>query len=224
MADLAIAFRLPLPGWPRAVFESNYSFRGGRLVVDGAEVVTAATRDELERGVSGAIDGVPVDVRLVDHTIAVTAAGAAAPREDRLRAPPSRSAWIHAVQALAGSAAGFVASYLYLRKADALTDAWSHKMGIHMAAWHLLLTFTLFPASVWGQRIGIRIVQLVSFLFFAIHAGIAIANTGASFSETPGIAIFNAASGALFLVATFYGNRAHRDMDPVAALGARRAR
>jgi len=132
-----------------------------------------------------------------------------------------RSAWTHAVLALTGSGAGFVASYLYLLKAQALQSDWALKMGYHMAGWHLLLTFTLFPASVWGQRIGIRSVQLVSLLFFFIHAGIALANIGPhdpTNPDDPSIAFFNALSGLLFLIAAIYGNRAYRDMDPVEAL------
>ena len=117
--------------------------------------------------------------------------------------------------------AGFAASYLYLLKAGTLHTDWEVKMGQHMAGWHLLLTFTLFPASVWGQRLGIRAVQLVSALFFCIHLGIALANLGPAAVATPydaGIAILNAASGTLFLLTVLYGFRAYRDMDPIAAL------
>jgi hypothetical protein len=88
-------------------------------------------------------------------------------------------------------------------------------MGLHMAGWHLLLTLTLFPASVWGQRIGIRVVQAVSLVFFLIHAGIATANLDMA---DPAIAVLNALSGLLFGAATLYGQRAHRDMDPIRAL------
>ena len=72
----------------------------------------------------------------------------------------------------------------------------------------------LFPASVWGQRAGIRAVQVVSLVFFFIHAGIALANAGVS---DPAIAAFNAASGLLFGASTLVGQRAHRDMDPIRA-------
>ncbi len=222
MAELDIAFRLPVSGWPRAVFETNYSFRGGRLVFGGDTVVEAASRDELERGVRGALpSGEPIELALAGNDaagVSLRVGDHRALREDGLRRGPSPSAWRHAFIALAASFAGFVASYLYLSKSSALDGAdaaWSHKMAVHMAAWHLLLTFTLFPASVWGQRIGIRIVQFVSFVFFGIHVGIAIANAG---MEDAGIFAFNTASGVLFLVSTFYGNVAHRDMDPVAAL------
>jgi len=70
-------------------------------------------------------------------------------------------------------------------------------------------------------------VQWVSLLFFFIHAGIAIANFGPAEPTQPtdaAIAGLNAASGFLFLVAAIYGNRAYRDMDPVAALRAGRVR
>jgi hypothetical protein len=144
----------------------------------------------------------------------------AARREGRIWARPTRSAWTHAFIALAGSAAGFAASWFYLAKAHALHDEWAAKMGQHTAGWHLLLTFTLFPLSVWGQRPGIRAVQVASLVFFCIHAGMAIANSDLG---EPGIAFFNAASGLLFLASVFYGNRAHRDMDPIAALVAGRA-
>ena len=46
MAELEIAFVLPLPGWPRARFESDYSYEGGRLLVGEQSVVRARTRAE----------------------------------------------------------------------------------------------------------------------------------------------------------------------------------
>jgi hypothetical protein len=162
-------------------------------------------------------------MRLVERggvcVVEVEAAGQKAVREDRVWARPSRSAWIHAVIALLGSASGFAASGFYLLKADSLQSDWALRMGLHTAGWHLLLTLTLFPASVWGQRVGIRIVQVVSLVFFFIHAGIALANSDLG---DPGIAAFNALSGALFLASTIYGSRAYRDMDPIAALRAGR--
>jgi hypothetical protein len=139
----------------------------------------------------------------------------------------TRSAFIHAILALGGSFAGFVASYLYLHKATLLHSAWALKMGQHTAGWHLVLTLTLFPGSIWGGRTGIRIVQCVCFLFFAIHLAIAIANLGTSDPANPNdpaIAIFNAVSGLLFFVAAWYGNRAHREMDPGLALARADAR
>ena len=69
-------------------------------------------------------------------------------------------------------------------------------------------------------------MQGVSLLFFLIHAGIAIANLGPSDPTEPNdawIAGLNALSGILFLIAAIYGNRAYRDMDPVAALRSGRA-
>jgi len=233
VAELELAFRLPLDGWPRAVFESDLAYDGGRLVVDACTVVRANTREQLERGVRGTlpITGVDVAVRLAEDGrsggLQVWANGQPALREDALRARPTRSAWVHACLALAASAAGFTASYLYLVKAHLLESEWALKMANHMAGWHLLLTLTLFPASVWGQRVGIRAVQWVSLVFFGIHAGIAIANLGASdptSPDDPWIALWNAVSGVCFLAAALYGFRAHRDMDPVAALCAGRAR
>lgn len=222
--DLEIAFRLPLPGWPRAVFQSDYGYRGGRLLLGGAQVLQARSREALERGVEGSANGAPLAMKLVDRdgapVLEVVADGKEARREGRIWAQPTRSAWTHAIIALGGSAAGFAASWFYLVKAEVLHDDWARKMGQHTLGWHLLLTFTLFPASVWGQRPGIRAVQLVSLVFFAIHAGMALANSDLG---DPGIAFFNALSGVLFLASVIYGSRAHRDMDPVAALRAGRA-
>lgn len=222
--DLEIAFRLPLDGWPRAVFQSDYGYQGGVLLVDGAQVLHASCREALEQGIEGRANGAPVAMKLLDAGgapfLEVSAAGKSARREGRIWAQPTRSAWIHAALALAGSAAGFAASWFYLVKAEALHDDWARKMGQHTAGWHLLLTFTLFPLSVWGQRPGIRAVQLVSLVFFCIHAGMALASSDLG---DPPIAFFNAVSGVLFLASTIYGSRAHRDMDPLAALAAGRA-
>ena len=227
-----IVFYLPLPGWPRAVFEGDFAYQSGRLLRDGVTVLSAATRAELERGVRAVPPGQSVELAMrLDGTgtspqLAVLADGVPACREDELRVRPSRSAWTHACQALAGSGAGFVASWLYLQKATELGSEWAFKMGTHMAAWHLLLTLTLFPASVWGRRTGIRAVQGMSLMFFLIHAGIALANLGPADPtdpSSPAIAALNAVSGVLFLVATVYGQRAYRDMDPVAALRVGRA-
>jgi hypothetical protein len=222
-----IVFRLPIDGWPPAVFEGPFGFDGGQLVAAGRPVLRAQSRADLERGVEGLLPqtGARISMKLVPEghgaDIVVAVDDRPALRQDRLRARPTRSAWLHAILALAGSAAGFVASALYLRQATLLHSDWALKMGDHMAGWHLLLTFTLFPASVWGQRIGIRAVQGIALLFFLIHAGIAIANLGPGDPSDPTdgtIAFFNAASGALFLAAALYGNRAFRDMDPVEAL------
>ena len=225
MADLSIAYRLPVAGWPQAVFESDYQLAGGSLRVGAEAVAVAADRGALERGVTGVYDGHRIAVRLVmdGHIpgVEVDVDGRMAPRESTLRPRPSRSAWTHALIALAASAAGFVASYLYLQKAWALDSAWSLKMANHMAGWHLLLTFTLFPASVWGRRLGIRSVQVTSALFFAIHLGIAIANfvnPDPIHAGSVWIAVWNAVSGACFLLAVVYGNVAWRDMDPARAL------
>jgi hypothetical protein len=222
MPGIEHAFRLPLPGWPRAQFKCGFGYENARLVVDGARVLLGATRADLERGIEGELrSGERVAMQLQDGQIVVVAAGKRAIREDRVFAKPTRSAWIHAFIALFGSAAGFAASAFYLvrssalRGLDPMSSVWAYKMGIHTAGWHLLLTFTLFPASVWGQRLGIRAVQLVSLVFFCIHAGIALANKDMS---DPAIAAFNALSGALFAASVLYGQRAHRDMDPLRAL------
>jgi hypothetical protein len=221
MATQAIAFRLPLEGAPRAVFETSYGYDGGRLLIDGSPVLEAGSKDQLISGSKGlwilGSSTHTLAVRLAgaesDPELLVETDGVLAAREDRLRAPTSRSAWIHGWIALAASFFGFVASGIYFLRSRALDDAWALKMAIHMAGWHLLLTLTLFPASVWGQRIGIRAVQIVSLVFFAIHACIAIANTGEA-ADGRWIAIFNAASGLAFAAAVLYGQRAHRDMDP----------
>ncbi len=212
------AFRLPLPGYPRAVLTTDLQFRGGKLTIDGERVLSAETRDELEEGLQATWGQELLPVRLVvskDDKVTVTVGDEPALREEKIWAKPSKSAWIHALIALLGSAAGFLASFFYLAKAQLLDDPWALKMGNHMAGWHILLTLTLFPASVWGQRFGIRAVQVVSFVFFCIHLGIALANSDLT---DPPIAFFNALSGVLFLASTFYGSRAHRDMDPNKAL------
>lgn len=235
MAELEIHFLLPLEGWPRAQFGSDFTYDHARLTIAGAPLLHATTRPELERGLSVHMlpDGERVHLRLSVERhgsphLELRVAGKLALREDELRPPPTPSAWIHATLALAASAAGFVASYLYVLRAAATDDPeWAMKMAHHMAGWHLLLTFALFPASLWGRRIGIRSVQGVSLLFFLIHTGIALANLGGE-TAAPGhhgwIAFFNALSGGLFLAATIYGNRAWRDMDPVAALRSGRLR
>ena len=181
--DLEIAFRLPLEGWPRALFRGDYGYRHGSLSLDGALVLWADSRADLERGVEedspSSTGGAPIRMQLLYPDgvprLQVIAGGKPAVREDQVWGRPTRSAWVHACIALAGSAAGFASSYCYLLRAEQLHSAWATKMGQHTAGWHLLLTFTLFPASVWGQRLGIRAVQLVSLVFFCIHAGIALA-------------------------------------------------
>jgi len=231
MAELEVAFLLPLPGWPRAVFESDYGYAGGRLVIDEKPQLQAADRAALERGAQGRLQpgGAALELRLIKNErganeIRLLVDGHAAAREDALRARPTHSVWIHALLALAASGAGFVASYLYVLRAAAEQGDWALKMANHMAGWHLLLTLTLFPMSLWGQRRGIRLVQFVCLLFFLIHLGIALANLGPGdgAGHSGAIAVFNATSGILFLAAAIHGNRAYRDMDPVAALRAGR--
>jgi hypothetical protein len=225
MAELSIAFRLPGPAAATALFVSDYGLRGGRLLVDGEVVVRASSRAALVAGIAGRLreSKSRIEVRADDSDaceVRLWLDGVEATREDRLRAPTSRSAWLHAFLALSGSALGFVASWLYLRRAAVSGDPWAMKMAFHMAAWHLLLTLTLFPASVWGQRIGIRAVQLASLVFFCIHLGIALSNTGADvrLAEGPWIALLNGSSGLAFLATVLYGQRAHADMSGRPAL------
>jgi hypothetical protein len=226
MSVLEVAFRLPVAGWPRALFRSDYGYGHAELLMEGSRypVLRTPNRAALEAGASTELEtGELVELKLASDAgapvLLLVVDGDEAVREDQLHAPPSRSAWIHAVISLLGSAAGFVAGYLYLLKAHELESAWALKMAYHTAGWHLLLTFTLFPASVWGQRLGIRSVQLLSLIFFFIHVGIAIANWSSPDSLRDGaIALLNGVSGLLFLASVIYGQRAHRDMDPTAAL------
>jgi hypothetical protein len=216
MTTMTIAFWLPPKDGvrTRATFASDHRMSKGSLEIDGEQAIPivslAAPIEETWNGrrISLCADGGEVELE-VD--------GEPALREDRMHAPISRSAIMHAVIALLASFAGFVASWLYLARAGE-GDPWALKMAIHMAGWHLLLTLTLFPASIWGQRFGIRAVQVMSALFFVIHAGIALANVTEAFD---GIALFNALSGVAFLGAVVYGQRAHRDMDPLRALAER---
>lgn len=225
MSTREIPFRLPLEGWPRALFRSDYGYGHAELTLGGDRtLLRAPNRAALERGAQTRLASGEVVTLRLDQTsgapvVRVLVDGDDALREDAIHAPPSRSAWLHALIALVGSAAGFVAGYLYLLKAQQLESPWALKMAYHTAGWHLLLTFTLFPASVWGQRVGIRSVQLISVIFFCIHVGIALANWSSPDSLHDGpIALLNALSGALFFASVLYGQRAHRDMDPIAAL------
>ena len=179
-------------------------------------MIAARSREDLERGLQASFQGAALSLSAEGDDIRLCVDGEPALLESKLTISASRSAWNHAWIALAASFFGFLAGYLYLVKAQTLNDAWAMKMSLHMAGWHLLLTLTLFPASAWGQRIGIRTVQVMSFVFFCIHVGIALANVG-----TPDdvlIAALNAASGVCFAAAVVYGQRAYRDMDPLAAL------
>lgn len=216
MAELRVAFRLP--DARRLIFVSDYSLCGGQVLLEDRVLIDARSTEALARGATGRLDAGVLTLRATDpDDIRLALDGAEIVREDRMRAPISRSAWIHAFLALGGSLFGFLASWLYVRRAGLLSDPWALKMALHMAAWHLLLVLTLFPLSVYGQRIGIRVVQATSLLFFCIHVGIAVANTGPAF-DGPWIAIFNAVSGVAFLCAAIYGSRAYRDMDPLASV------
>ena len=225
MAEQRIVFRMPLPGWPRAVFASDYGFRGGKLMSEGAVILSADSHAALCLGIDVDAPELDAHLRLVlgnkggdDPNLALFVNGVAAPLEEELQAPTSRSALIHGGIALLGSLFGFVASGLYWEKAREQGDLWALKMAVHMAGWHLLLTLTLLPASVWGQRLGIRAVQAASLVFFLIHVGIALANTGDA-ASTEGIAVLNATSGLAFLAAVIQGQRAHADMAPERGLG-----
>jgi hypothetical protein len=217
--ERTLVFRLPIPGAPRAELVADYASTSARLIVDGDLALRSDSRDALRAGIACQRAGHQLLVRASDDgDFRVLVDGIEAPREDQLRAPPSRSAWWHATIALAGSVFGLVASYLYVLRAGASGDPWALKMATHMAVWHLLLTVTLFPCSVWGQRLGIRAVQAASALFLLIHLGIAIANAlDGAVAEGAAIATLNALSGASFLAAVLYGQRAHADMDPLAA-------
>ena len=222
VARRTLTFRLPLAGEPRARFETDWRFHGGRLMLDGRALVVAHTRQELTLGVEAAFAEGTLTVILVERDgeddLEVRFGDARAVVETSVTLKATRSAWIHAWIALAGSVAGFVSSVLYLHKAALLHSEWALKMGQHTLGWHLLLTLILFPSSVWGQRPGIRGVQLVSLVFFAIHFSVAIANvTGSGDATNPndaGIALTNALSGLAFLAAALWGQRAARDMDP----------
>ncbi len=219
-----LTYRLPLPNWPKAQVESNFARSCGRVLVEGQEVLSFESQGALQVGATAMLEDhellLGLDSSGAGFLLSVD--GLPAKEESKLSAPTSRSAWIHAWIALLASFFGFLASYLYLAKAEAQNDLWSLKMSIHMAGWHLLLTLTLFPASVWGQRFGIRAVQGVSVVFFLIHLGIALANLedAARAAQGPGIALLNALSGLGFLASIIYGQRAHRDMDPLLALRA----
>jgi hypothetical protein len=221
MATLSINYRLPLPGLPQARFESNYSLNGGQLIVAGSSIVSITTREALQRGVEveypeGRRLTLSLREGVTEPDVAIAIDDQPAIREDRARVPATRSAWIHGVLALAASFFGFASSYLYFLRSQAGADDWALKMAIHMAAWHLLLTIALLPASVWGGRTGIRGVQATSVLFFLIHLGAAFANVDDP-ANGLAISVLNAASGILFLASAFYGQLAHSEMDPFRA-------
>jgi hypothetical protein len=143
----------------------------------------------------------------MDLLAVVMADAAITERSTSISIPPRT--WVHASIALAASGFGFIASYLYLERSKASADPWATKMALHMAAWHLLLVLLLFPTSLLGRRTGARVVQATSAVFFAIHVGIAAANTNAASFQGVGlwIAIFNALSGVFFLGSVVYGRR-----------------
>ncbi len=214
MAELEVAFRLDKQR--RAQFISDYGMSKGRCLVDGAEVISIPSYAALRAGVSRDLAGLGrITVRAdEDFEVRMWVDEVEAPREDRVVEPISRSAWHHAWLALSGSGLGFIASWLYLRRAEASGDPWALKMAMRMAAWHLMLTLTLFPASLWGRRVGTRAVQGAALVFFFIHLGIALANTGShvAIAEGPWLALLNGASGIAFFVTVVYGQRAHADM------------
>jgi hypothetical protein len=223
--DRTFAFRLPIAGYPQARVTTDYALSRARVVVEDVTLLEVPSRQALLAGATAALPSSSSTLELrasIEGDVHLIVDGVAAWREDELRAPPSRSAWAHASIALSGSALGFIASYLYVLRADASGDPWAMKMATHMAVWHLLLTLTLFPMSVWGQRTGIRAVQAVSAIFFFIHLGIAIANVAdGTLADGPFVAALNALSGVGFLAALIYGQRAHADMDPLSRLPTR---
>jgi hypothetical protein len=200
MAELRFDYLLPAPDHGSATFVTDYGLRGGRLLVGGAVVLEATSRADLERGVRCTF-GSPehlFEVRSASaYDVRLWLDGVEAARGDAARAA-RRAAWIHAGLALVASACGFAASWVYVVRARAAVDPWAMKMALHMAAWHLLLTLTLFPAAAWGGRAGVGAVRLTSLVFALIHVGIAASNTGAEAASGP-IAALNAASGLAFL-------------------------
>lgn len=208
------------------VVTTDYGLRRGRLEVEGTPLLEAMSPESMSAGVSGVlpVSGETLTMRATaGGGVEVLLDGVPVRPEDQLTVPPSRSAWAHAWIALSGSLLGFVASGLYLLRSEALADPWAFKMSVHMAGWHLLLALTLFPASVWGQRGGIRSVQATSVVFFLIHLGIAVANSESAEPRAHGtaIALLNGASGLAFLASALYGQRAWRDMDPLVWPGER---
>lgn len=221
MARYEEHFLLASLGWRRLTFASDYSLSFGVLEVDGQELLRARSQQQLLDGIDIAWPTANdvLRLRLIDiktRQLQLHHNGVLLPREKKVEVPPSRAVWMHAYLALWASFAGFVASYLYLKKAQILESVWALKMGYHTAGWHLLLTLTLFPASVWGQRPGIRLVQVVSAVFFAIHLGIGLANFGVNDPNNPNdfwIGLWNATSAVFFGLAVWWGNKAHADMD-----------
>jgi len=200
MPERSLSFVLPDPGG-RATFVTDYGLRGGRLVIDGSEVLAAPSQEALQRGVSAAL--VAPDRHVVvraadDFDVRIWVDGVEARREDEARSSTGGSSALHAILALVASACGFAASWLYVVRARAFGDPWSMKMALHMAGWHALLTLTLFPGALFGNRLGLIVVRLTCLVFFAIHVGIALANLGPE-AESGAIAILNAASGLAFL-------------------------
>lgn len=214
--DRTIAFLLPLPGSPRAVVLTDYGLRRAELAIRGATALATESELDLQQGIRAHVPELGLlELRAADGELALTLDGRPALREDLAARPVVDAAWRHAWIALAGSLLGFLASSLYLERARAFGDPWALKMALHMAGWHLLLAVTLFPASVLGRGTGIRGVQSVSALFFAIHLGIACANLNVDpvRSDGPWIAMLNAASGIAFLAAVLYGQIAYRDAE-----------
>ena len=55
MPEFVRAFLLPLPGWPRAIFSSDFEYAGAELRLNDSVVLSAATRAILEHGVRGVL-------------------------------------------------------------------------------------------------------------------------------------------------------------------------
>ncbi len=211
MATLELQFEGPA----RARFVSDFGLTHAVVYWADAQVLTVRDAQALAAGVRAALPHGQgeLEVRAAHPSVVVLCLNGVPLRPAGSSAHRSAgAAWVHALLALAGSLFGFAAGWLYLQRAQQDGEAWSLKMAWHMAAWHLLLTLTLFPASLWGQRAGIRAVQLVSLVFFAIHAGISLANAlaGGGASEGAAIASLNLLSGLAFLATFLWGFRALR--------------
>ncbi len=107
MSEIERAFLLPLPGWPRAVFTGDFGYDRAQALL------RTPTPTMLERGIAERCPS-----------------GRDAPGDDRLRAHPSASAWLHACPALAASDAGFLASWLHLLRAAAEQADWTDPVAV----------------------------------------------------------------------------------------------
>lgn len=215
MADQVLLYLRPDGG--RIEVRTSYLYDGATVHWDGDQVLALADRAAFLAGAQVRVGADELSVVLRDDGVRVPEPElvlnrAPLVRQDRARRATSGPVYLHSFLALFGSFAGFAASYLYLLRSENYDDPWALKMALHMGAWHLLLTLTLFPAALFGGRIGVRIAQLASLLFFAIHLGIGLANLDAGTLLKDGwpIALLNAASGLFFALAVLSGQPAVR--------------